>query len=111
VNARRWTRACLGIRGGLVLVDCRLLLVEAKRRAVVHELTLIQSLIAAVTGEVGESRVHVVRLHVGRHACASCHALRFCFQICVRGTPLEGAKLEIVETAGDELRVEEVEVS
>lgn len=76
-----------------------------------HELTLMKSLITAVTGAVGESRVHVVRLHVGRHACASSHALRFCFQVCARGTPVEGATLDIVETDGDELRVEEVEVS
>jgi hydrogenase nickel incorporation protein HypA/HybF len=76
----------------------------------VHELTLVKNLIDVVTGEVGASRVHVVRIHVGRRACASPHALRFCFDVCTRATPLDGATLEIVETDGDELRVEEVEV-
>ena len=76
-----------------------------------HELTLVKSLIDVVTGEVGESRVHVVRLHLGRRACVSAHSLRFCFDVCARGTPLEGATLDIVEADGDELRIEEVEVS
>jgi hydrogenase nickel incorporation protein HypA/HybF len=72
---------------------------------------LVKSLINVVTSEAGASRVHVVRLLVGRRACASPHALRFCFQVCARGTPLDGATLEIVETDGDELQVEDVEVS
>ena len=76
----------------------------------VHELTLVKSLIDVVAREVGGSRVHVVRLQVGRRACTSAHSLRFCFEVCARGTPLEGATLDIVETEGDGLRVEEVEV-
>ena len=76
-----------------------------------HELTLVRSLIDAVTGAVGPSRVHVVRIHVGRRACESAHSLQRCFDVCARGTPLEGATLDIVETDGDELRVESVEVS
>ncbi len=75
-----------------------------------HELTLIRSLIETVTSAVGESHVRVVRLSVGRRACASPHALSFGFQVCARGTALAEATLEIVETDGDELRVEEVEV-
>jgi hydrogenase nickel incorporation protein HypA/HybF len=55
--------------------------------------------------------VHVVRLEVGRQACASPHALRFCFEICAHGTALEGAALDIVETRGAELRLKEVEVT
>jgi hydrogenase nickel incorporation protein HypA/HybF len=76
----------------------------------VHELTLVKNLIDVVMGEVGASRVHVVRIHAGRGACVSPHALRFCFDVCKRATPMDGATLEIVETEGDELRVEEVEV-
>jgi hydrogenase nickel incorporation protein HypA/HybF len=80
------------------------------RAFAVHELTIVKNLIDAVVGEVGAARVQVVRMHVGRWTCASPHALRFCFDVCARGTPLDGATLEIVETDGDELRVEEVEV-
>jgi hydrogenase nickel incorporation protein HypA/HybF len=55
--------------------------------------------------------VHVVRLRVGRDACVSPDALRFCFDVCTRGTPLEGAALEIVEGTGGELRLQELEVT
>jgi hydrogenase nickel incorporation protein HypA/HybF len=81
------------------------------RRADVHELSMMEAVVTAVTREVGGARVHLVRLVVGQRAGASPHALRFCFEICARGTVLEGAALDIVETDGDELRLEELEVS
>jgi hydrogenase nickel incorporation protein HypA/HybF len=77
----------------------------------VHELSLMEDLVAAVTGEVQDAKIHVVRLEVGRLACASPHALRFCFEICAHGTALEGAALDIVETSGEELRLKEIEVT
>jgi hydrogenase nickel incorporation protein HypA/HybF len=76
----------------------------------VHELSLMDDLVDVVAEEVGDRRVHIVRLEVGRHACASPHALRFCFEICAHGTVLEGAQLEIIETMGDELRLKELEL-
>jgi Zn finger protein HypA/HybF involved in hydrogenase expression len=82
----------------------------ASARAV-HELALMEDLVATVTEEIREARVHVVRLVVGRGACVSPSALRFCFDVCTHGTPLEGATLEIAEGMGDELRLEEVEVT
>jgi hydrogenase nickel incorporation protein HypA/HybF len=86
----------------------------AARRCLVHELSLMEDLVATVASELGdrgEMRAHVVRLEVGRLACASPHALRFCFDVCVHGTALEGAALDIVETSGAELRLREVEVT
>jgi len=77
----------------------------------VHELSLMEDLVAAVTSEVGAARVHVVRLEVGQRAGASPHALRFCFEICVCGTAMEGAALDIIEVCGAELWLKEVEVS
>jgi hydrogenase nickel incorporation protein HypA/HybF len=71
----------------------------------------MQDLVTLVMSEVGEARVHAVRLEVGQKAGASPHALRFCFEICVHGTALEGASFEIIETLGAELRLKEVEVS
>ena len=76
-----------------------------------HELSLMDEVVAAVTREAGGARVHAVRLVVGRRAGASPRALRFCFDVCTFGTALEGASLDIVETDGDELLLEEVEVS
>jgi hydrogenase nickel incorporation protein HypA/HybF len=71
----------------------------------------MEDLIAAVTDEVGAAQVHAVRIVVGARACVSSAALRFCFDVCARGTPLEGATLDIVEGVGEELRLREVEVT
>lgn len=76
-----------------------------------HELALMEDLVATVADAIGDARVEIVRLRVGRQACASLHALRFCFDVCTRGTALEGAALDIVETPGDELRLQDVEVT
>lgn len=76
-----------------------------------HELALIEDLVEAVTEETAGACVHVVRLRIGRDACVSPDALHFCFDVCTRGTALEGAVLQIVEGVGDELRLQEVEVT
>jgi hypothetical protein len=84
---------------------------EEEEDVAVHELSLMDDLVRTVVAEIGEAQVHVVRLQVGRSAGASAHALRFCFEVCARGTALEGATLEILETNDDELRLKEVEVT
>lgn len=76
-----------------------------------HELSLMDDVVAAVARELRGARVHVVRLVVGLRSGASPRALRSCFEVCAGGTPLEDAALDIVETDGDELWLEEVEVS
>jgi hypothetical protein len=76
-----------------------------------HELALMEDLLTTVTSEAAGAQVHIVRVEVGRLACASPHALRFCFEICAHGTALEGAALDIVETSGEELRLKEIEVT
>lgn len=75
-----------------------------------HELSLVDALLRAVAREVGSARVHRVQICVGARAAVSLDALRFCFEVCVRGTPLAGARLDIVETASDELTLAEVEI-
>lgn len=65
-----------------------------------HELALMQSLVATVEAEVGSAKVTCVRLEVGRLTCVVPEALRFCFDVCTSGTPLEGAEIEILEVAG-----------
>ena len=76
-----------------------------------HELWLMEEVVRAVAHAIGDARVHVVRLVVGQRALASPRALRSCFRICASGTALEGAALHIIEADGDELRLEDVEVS
>jgi hydrogenase nickel incorporation protein HypA/HybF len=41
-----------------------------------------------------------VRLEVGQLCGMLPEAIRFCFDVCSKGTPVEGATLEIVEVAG-----------
>jgi hydrogenase nickel incorporation protein HypA/HybF len=76
-----------------------------------HEVALVDAIVRVVAKEIGEARVHRVQLRVGTRAAVSLDALRFCFFVCVRGTALDGASLQIVETDTDELLVEEVELS
>jgi hydrogenase nickel incorporation protein HypA/HybF len=79
-----------------------------------HELALMDDLVDAVLEEIAEieqARVGIVRLRIGPDACVSKEALLFCFDVCVRGTALEGAALQILEGDGDELRLQELEVT
>lgn len=56
----------------------------------------MESLVDTVGEAVTDARVTRVRLSVGRLSCASPEALRFCFDVCTRDTPLAGAILEIL---------------
>ena len=65
-----------------------------------HELSLIEGVVDAVTEQLGGQRVALVRLAIGALAGVAVDALRFSFEVCTRGTPLEGAALDIVSIAG-----------
>lgn len=80
-----------------------------------HELALVEGVVDAVTRAVGDRRVRKVRVVVGSLVAVVPDAMRFCFEICARATPLEGAQLEIVEirargrcrSCGDEIELPE----
>jgi len=112
----------------------------------VHEVSLVESVVALVEDERRKqrfSRVHMIRLKIGALGHAELEALRFCFDAVTSGTIADGARLEIETvlgagwcsgcsrtvpleerfaacpvcgnpqvqmTAGDELRVSEMEV-
>src|SRR5262249_25661313 len=63
----------------------------------VHELAVMEDVIAMIGERLGPARVTRVRLEVGRLAGAVPDALRLCFDICSAATPLEGARLELIE--------------
>ena len=65
-----------------------------------HELALMESLVAAVQEHVAEGRVVAIRLEIGRLAAVVPDALRFSFDVCAQGTRLEGARLDIVPIDG-----------
>lgn len=75
-----------------------------------HELAITQDLVEAVVAQCGGRRVRRVVVIVGALAAVLPDAMRFCFDICVEGTELEGATLEIEEGTGQELSLRGVEV-
>jgi hydrogenase nickel incorporation protein HypA/HybF len=65
-----------------------------------HELALMESMVAAVEAKVRPARVGRLRLQIGQLAGVLPEALEFCFSLCARGTALDGARLEIDEVRG-----------
>lgn len=68
-----------------------------------HELSLAESVLQVIedSARANEfSRVKTVWLEIGALAGVEAEALRFCFDAVVKGTLVEGAKLEIVATRG-----------
>jgi len=62
-----------------------------------HELALIQSVVEMVSEHAQGRCVRRVKLEIGKFACVMPDAMRFCFDVVAAGTPLEGARLEIIE--------------
>lgn len=65
-----------------------------------HELAVMERVVDAVLEQVSGARVTLVRLEIGELSGVSPEALRSCFEICVGGTRLDGATLDIVEVPG-----------
>ncbi len=68
-----------------------------------HEMSLTESVIGIIEDEARRQnflRVRAVVLEIGALACAEPEAMRFCFDVVSRGTPAEGARLDIVRVAG-----------
>ena len=68
-----------------------------------HELSLMEGMVQGILEEAqrqGFSRVHQVRLEVGRLAGVEIEALRFAFDPVTEGTLLAGARLEILALPG-----------
>ncbi len=65
-----------------------------------HELAIAQEIVAQIAESVRDARVTRVVLEIGKLAAILPDAVRFCFDLCSEGTPLEGASLVIIETPG-----------
>jgi hydrogenase nickel incorporation protein HypA/HybF len=66
----------------------------------VHELAITESVVDAVTERLPDARVTCVHLEIGALSGVVADSVRFCFDLVTEGTNLEGARLEITETAG-----------
>jgi hydrogenase nickel incorporation protein HypA/HybF len=63
-----------------------------------HEMSIAQSVLDIILQESRNhqiSRVFSVALKVGELSAVETESLRFCFDLVARGTPIEGARLEI----------------
>jgi len=75
-----------------------------------HELGITRNLVAIVSDAAQGRRVRRVWLEIGAKSALLPDAVRFCFDVVSQGTVLEGAALEIVTLAGDELNIKAMEV-
>jgi hydrogenase nickel incorporation protein HypA/HybF len=60
----------------------------------------MESVVDAVVEQTDGGRIAVVRLEIGELAGVAIDALRFCFDVCAKGTPLDGAALDVVAIGG-----------
>jgi hydrogenase nickel incorporation protein HypA/HybF len=65
-----------------------------------HELSMTRNVVAIVGEQAHGRKVVRVTLEVGRLSGMMSDAIRFCFDVCNKGTTLEGATLDIVEIDG-----------
>ena len=64
-----------------------------------HELSITESLVSAVQERI-DGEVRSVTLIVGALSGVVPDSVRFCFEVCTKGTRLDGARLDIVEIPG-----------
>lgn len=68
-----------------------------------HEMSLAEGIRQIVEDQArqhGFTAVRSLRLEIGRFAGVEKSALAFCFDIAMRGSPAEGAKLEMIDLPG-----------
>jgi len=66
----------------------------------VHELSITQSVVEAITQRMGDAPVRRVRLEIGQVSGLVPDAVRFCFEMVAAGTTCAGAVLVIDEPPG-----------
>jgi hydrogenase nickel incorporation protein HypA/HybF len=65
-----------------------------------HELGIVQEVLAIVSEHSKGAKVTRVVLEIGKLSAVLPDAVRFCFDLCSQDTVAEGAQLEILETPG-----------
>lgn len=71
-----------------------------------HEMSLAEGIRAIVEDQArahGFTRVTVLRLEIGRFAGVEKSALDFAFEVVMRGSPAEAARLEMIDLPGQAL--------
>lgn len=65
-----------------------------------HELGITRNIVSIVSDAARGETVRRITLEIGKHSGVMASAIEFCFDAVTKGTPLEGAKLEILEIEG-----------
>jgi len=65
-----------------------------------HELGITRSVVSIVGEHAQGRKVLRVTLEVGRLSGLLAESIRFCFDVCAQGTPVQGATLQIVDVEG-----------
>ena len=65
-----------------------------------HELGITRSMVAICAENSNGALAKRVTLEIGKLSAIMPDAVRFCFDICAKGTVVEGATLEILEISG-----------
>jgi hydrogenase nickel incorporation protein HypA/HybF len=65
-----------------------------------HELSITQSVVDAVLERLPDTKIAGVRLEIGKLSGIMPDSVRFCFDLVIAGTSLEGARLDIDEPSG-----------
>lgn len=65
-----------------------------------HELAVAESVLESITSRTADRRVVAVHLEVGRLSGVHAESLKFCFDLAAAGTPVEGAAIDVLESAG-----------
>jgi hydrogenase nickel incorporation protein HypA/HybF len=65
-----------------------------------HELAVTRSVVALALEHASGARITRVVVEIGKLSGVLPDAVRFCFEVCTRGTGAEGATLEVVEIPG-----------
>jgi len=65
-----------------------------------HELGIAQNIVSIVSEAAKGRHVQTLRLEIGKLSAVMPDAIRFCFDVCAKGTVLEGSELEIEEIEG-----------
>lgn len=75
-----------------------------------HELSITQAIVDQCAEKSEGQRVIRVVLEIGQNTCVAPDAVRFAFELCAQGTPVEGATLEIHTPPGEALLLKTMEV-
>jgi len=65
-----------------------------------HEFGLTQTIVAIAAEHAGAARVRRISLAIGQLSAVLPDSIQFCFDVCSRGTVVEGAELQLVEIPG-----------